>query len=200
VFSTLDNRRDPHSGIFIKASQDFAGVGGDNHFVKSIGDLRAYREILPQSDIIGMVRLGGGNITGLGQNVPVPVNFAYGGDLVRGFANYGIGPRGATTGISYGGKNFAVATAEVQFPMPIVPDDFGLRGAFFADAGSVWGLDPVTVSEAINSTGFALRASAGFSILWASPFGLLRGDFGFPITKASSDQTQVFRFSAGTQF
>jgi outer membrane protein insertion porin family len=37
-------------------------------------------------------------------------------------------------------------------------------------------------------------------LLWASPFGLLRADFAYPVTKEDYDETQVFRFSAGTQF
>ena len=39
------------------------------------------------------------------------------------------------------GKNFAAATAEAQFPLPLVPPDFGLKGAVFADAGVLYGLD-----------------------------------------------------------
>lgn len=213
IFSTLDSRRDPHSGVYLRLSQDFAGAGGDRRYMKSQLDARYFREVIPQSDIIGMVRVGGGNITGIGQPVAAADNFAYGGDLVRGFANYGIGPRGNVTGIGYGGKNFAVATAEVQFPMPMIPDDFGLRGAFFADAGSLWGIDLPTGftacptgagagAECINggSGSPKLRASVGASILWASPFGLLRADFGFALKKEPYDQPQVFRFSAGTTF
>jgi len=46
----------------------------------------------------------------------------------------------------------------------------------------------------------SIRSSVGASLLWASPFGLLRADFAYPVTKESYDETQVFRFSAGTQF
>lgn len=31
------------------------------------------------------------------------------------------------------------ATAEVQFPIPVVPEGFGLRGALFADVATLYG-------------------------------------------------------------
>ena len=31
------------------------------------------------------------------------------------------------------------ATAEVRFPLPFIPEDLGISGAAFADAGSLWG-------------------------------------------------------------
>ncbi len=45
-----------------------------------------------------------------------------------------------------------------------------------------------------------MRASVGVGVLWKSPFGPIRADFGIPILKARGDQTQIFRFSGGTQF
>ena len=74
--------------------------------------------------------------------------------------------------------------------------DFGLRGAVFADAGTLFDVDTDNDIEDDAS----IRSSVGGSILWASPFGLLRADFAYPITKEDYDKTQVFRFSAGTQF
>ena len=58
-----------------------------------------------------------------------------------------------------------------------------------------------------NSGGFvnymdanSIRSSVGASIMWSSPFCLLRADFAHALTKEAYDQTQIFRFSAGTQF
>jgi outer membrane protein insertion porin family len=45
-----------------------------------------------------------------------------------------------------------------------------------------------------------IRMSAGASIIWDSPFGPLRFDFAYPITKAGYDRTQFFAFGGGTHF
>ncbi|KAB2871670.1 MAG: BamA/TamA family outer membrane protein, partial [Bauldia sp.] len=45
-----------------------------------------------------------------------------------------------------------------------------------------------------------VRSSVGASILWSSPVGVLRADFSHDLSKASTDDTQFFRFSAGKTF
>jgi outer membrane protein insertion porin family len=44
----------------------------------------------------------------------------------------------------------------------------------------------------------ALRASAGISIGWKSPFGPIQIDLGIPILKTPYDRTEIIHFSAGT--
>lgn len=207
VYSTIDNMADPSDGMFVKLSQDVAGVGGDLHYIRSNVDARLYKEILYGADIVGLIRVHGGNITGLGESVRVKDNFFKGGETVRGFAPYGMGPRdktgddGIDDGLALGGKNYAAATAEVQFPIPLLPEDFGLRGAVFADAGTLFDVDlPGGVASTEVDDDMSIRSSVGASVLWASPFGLLRGDFAYALTKESYDETQIFRFSAGSQF
>jgi outer membrane protein insertion porin family len=46
----------------------------------------------------------------------------------------------------------------------------------------------------------AVRASAGASLIWDSPFGPLRFDFAYPFLKQSYDRTQFFSFGGGTKF
>ena len=202
TFSTIDNKLDPHSGNFFRLTQDFAygmyNGGGTTSYMRTVADTRAYHEFIRQSDIVGMFQVQGGNILSFGGPISPVDNFYKGGETIRGFATYGIGPR-TTTGIAVGGKNYVSATAEVQFPIPILPDDFGLRGAVFADAGTLFGADQGTYGGVIQD-GPVIRTSAGASILWASPFGLIRADFGWALTQAPYDQPQLFRFSAGQSF
>lgn len=47
---------------------------------------------------------------------------------------------------------------------------------------------------------FSLRATAGVSVSWNSPFGPVRFDFAEILLKEEYDQTEGFRFSAGTNF
>jgi outer membrane protein insertion porin family len=205
VYSTLDNELDPRDGMYAKFTQDVAGVGGDTRYVRTMADARYYQQIFYGSDIVGMLRMQGGNIFGLGEDVRTQDNFFKGGETIRGFAPYGIGARLSDPGdaddeMPLGGKNYVAATAEIQFPLPILPSDFGLRGAVFADAGTLFDVDAPTGYAGTIQDDASIRSSVGASVLWASPFGLLRGDFAYALTKESYDKTQIFRFSAGTQF
>jgi outer membrane protein insertion porin family len=42
-----------------------------------------------------------------------------------------------------------------------------------------------------------VRSSIGSSLIWDSPFGPLRLDYAYPVSKASSDITQRLHFGAG---
>jgi outer membrane protein insertion porin family len=208
TYSTIDNTTSPTEGWYFKLNQDFAGVGGDARYVKTTGDARVYNPILPGSDWIGMLKVTGGNITGLGQQVATSDNFFLGGETIRGFAPWGFGPRETGTGsnMAVGGKTYVAGTAEVDFPIPFLPPDFGLKGGVFADAGTLFGDDvPADCVYAGAGTcqvsdGAVLRSSVGASIIWASPLGSIRADLAAPLTKAAYDQTQFFRLGAGTQF
>jgi outer membrane protein insertion porin family len=46
----------------------------------------------------------------------------------------------------------------------------------------------------------ALRASAGLSIGWKSPFGPIQIDLGVPFIKTDYDRPQIIHFTAGTGF
>ncbi len=207
TYSTLDSRLDPHEGLYFRFAQDFAGIGGDARFIRSTADARWYTPLLDNNDIVGLVKVGAGNITGLGQPVSTIDDFFKGGETIRGFASLGYGPRynDGTTNIALGGKNYINGTAEVQFPLPAVPPDLGLRGAFFADAGVLWGADvPSNCTGGCNPSkvmdDMGIRSSVGASILWQSPFGMIRADFAQALTKKSYDSTQFFRIGTNAAF
>jgi outer membrane protein insertion porin family len=137
-------------------------------------------------------------------------HFQLGPSLVRGFAPNGIGPRDLTPGTSQdalGGTMFWGASVEFQVPLYFVPKDVGIRGAVFADAGSLWNYKgPTFYSVTGENIAGALadsksvRSSVGVGLVWDSPFGPLRFDYSFPITKESYDRIQQFRFGGGTKF
>jgi outer membrane protein insertion porin family len=205
VYNTLDNVQFPRDGVYAKWSEEFAGAGGDAKYVRSQIDARYYRELWADWGVIGMVRGRAGNISGLGQKVELIDNFFFGGETIRGFASQGYGPRDNVTQEALGGRNFWAATAEVSMPVPGTPDEFGLFVSAFADAGQLWSVDKralppaaAGVFEPIDDN--KVRASVGVGLMWRSPFGPLRADFGFPVSKSKYDETQVFRFSGGTTF
>ncbi len=224
-YNTLDNRKDPTSGLFIELRNDVAGLGGDSQFFRTSGDLRYYHGIF--EDLVGIIHLQGGEIKGFGSEDQLRIadEFQLGPTLVRGFAPSGIGPRDISNLAAYkynplGGSTYAGASAEVQFAIPYLPRDLGLRGALFTDAGTLFGYQGKTnfgapgqacvASEvAPNFTqgtcvqvrdSASIRSSVGASILWASPLGPIRFDYAYALTKDTYDVTQAFRFSGGTSF
>ncbi len=96
-----------------------------------------------------------------------------------------------------GGTSYYAASVEAQFPLPLINRSYGLRGAVFADAGSLFDNDFGGFGITDDNE---LRASVGASIIWDSPFGPLRADFAYPVAKADYDETQFFRFGVSTKF
>ena len=142
--NTLDNNKNPTKGILVNLNQDFAGVGGDVNFIRTTGDFYTYHEVVP--DVVGVLKLQGGYITGWGnRNLRMLDQFQMGPNLVRGFAPAGIGPRDLTqfpfTGVqgdALGGTMYWGASLEFQTPVYFLPKDTGIKVAAFADAGSLW--------------------------------------------------------------
>lgn len=235
-YNTIDNYRNPHNGWLATMSQDVAGLGGFSRYLRTIGDVRYFHEIPYLDDVVGIARVQGGHLLPFGGYTPrIQDNFNLGPSLVRGFAPGGIGPRdsnifttyNARYGNSLGGSDYVGGSLEVQFPLWGLPKDLGLRGALFADAGSLWNfqgrtnysnnlptIPGVTCLAAYtpaagfgqgtcvvpNSNAFRIRSSVGASLLWNSPMGPIRFDYAVVTSKANSDITQNFRFSGGTNF
>lgn len=217
TYNTLDNNKNPTSGILAKWSEDFAGLGGDVRYVKSTADVKLYTPVV--SDIVGLIHVQGGILNGWGGggdanagnpngNVRMLDNFQMGPNLVRGFEPMGIGPRDLspyTTNDALGGTKYWGASAELQMPFWFLPKETGLKGAVFADAGSLWGYEGVTsylnqTVDLADTNKMRIRSSVGVGLIWASPFGPLRFDYAVPISKVTGDRVQEFRFGGGTSF
>jgi outer membrane protein insertion porin family len=198
TYSTLDDKKAPRDGFKSQLQQDLAGLGGDVKFLRTTEDLRYYKSL--NGDLTAMVRAQGGYITGWGgQQVPLLNSFFGGPNLVRGFAVNGIGPRDLTPGSTMdnvGGSMYWATTAELQSPVPGIPQEYGLRGSVFVDAGSVFGYKGPTQGAQIASRN-VVRSSVGAGLTWASPFGPLTVDYAVPLSKAAYDVVQPLRFSAG---
>jgi outer membrane protein insertion porin family len=223
AYNTLDNNRNPTNGLLVEFKQDGAGAGGDVRFLKSTIDARLYNEIFP--DVVGLVRAQGGYATGWGgEGLRMLDHFQGGPNLVRGFAPAGFGPRDVTqafqlcndnnsgcgTNDALGGSLYWAATVEFQTPMFFAPKDFGMKIALFADAGQLLNYvgptswlapEPGATGETLRNSGNGgVRSSVGVGLIWDSPFGPLRFDLAYALTKEPYDHTQIFRFGGGTRF
>jgi len=223
-----DRRNDPiqpTGGFDFSFSQDVAGLGGDVQYIRTETSAATYRGIF--KGVRASVRLSGGFITSWNEDDGIRINnrFFRGGSNFRGFDVAGLGPRRIVRevdadgnvlrtrrGRALGGKAYYQGTAELTFPN-FLPDEYGIDTALFVEAGSVGMLDDIDiepVQEALLSpdvaavelskTGMGLRASAGLSVGWDSPFGPIRFDFSQIIRKEEYDRTETFRFSTSTRF
>ena len=215
VYNTVDNNKLPTRGMLAEIRQDVAGLGGDVNFIRTTADARLYYEIM--SDVVSVLHLQGGYVSGWGsKDLRMLDHFQMGPNLVRGFQSAGIGPRDLTLGTTndaLGGTMYWGTSFEVQIPIWGLPKDFGMRFAMFADAGSVWGYRGTTFFPA-TATGVTtvdpftgkdtndmfIRSSVGAGVIWDSPFGPIRVDYSYPITKDPNDRVQQLRFSGGTKF
>ena len=218
-YNTLDNNKNPTDGLIVDFKQDFAGVGGDVTYLKSTVDAKYYTPLV--SELIGLVHLQGGALNKIGDHdLRMLDQFQMGPNLVRGFASNGIGPRDITylnfgaTGDALGGTKYWGASLEMQMPFWFLPSEVGLKGAVYADAGSLWGYEGPTSWAATGEVNTAacpncglqyddssvVRTSVGVGLIWASPFGPLRFDYAVPLTKGKYDIVQQFRFGGGTSF
>jgi outer membrane protein insertion porin family len=221
-FNTLDNNKNPTDGLLLDFRQDFAGVGGDVTYLKSAFDGKYYTPLV--SDIVGLIHLQAGALTKIGNNdIRMLDHFQMGPNLVRGFAPNGIGPRDLTFfqyagfGDALGGTKYWGASAELQMPFWFLPKEVGLKGAVYADAGSLFDYQGPTsnvltgeINGLVNGkpcncamvydNSNIVRSSVGVGLIWASPFGPLRFDYAIPITKGKYDNVQQFKFGGGTSF
>jgi len=200
TYNTIDDMKNPHDGIYAQFTAEFAGLGGDARFAKFTARGSYYRTLSEEMDIVGLITAGAGHVQGFGGNgLRVFDMFQSSDRMIRGFEYGGIGPvDSGWQQEALGGTTYFHATAEAQFPLPVLPESYGLRGAVFADAATLFGNNLVGVNPA--STGLSWRASAGVSLIWASPFGPLRVDYAVPLKKMPFDKVQNFNFGITTRF
>ncbi len=199
TYNSLDNFSDPREGFIGQIEQEYAGLGGNSKYYKLSGRLRYYQLLSEDADIVGSLTVGAGKMWALGGAANVFDQFKIGGNEVRGFSSTGIGPR-MSNGDVLGGTSYFVASAEATFPMPGFSPEAGIRGAIFADAGTLYGNSVSLGADTANGIGQSWRASVGASLIWASPFGPLRFDYAIPVKKQAHDEVERFKFGIQTSF
>ena len=217
----------PTRGFDFQLSQDLAGIGGDVHYLRTETRASFYRGIW--KGVVASARLSGGYVFPLenGEGIRINNRFFRGGSTFRGFDVAGLGPReilrvvDPSTGEivatrrlnAQGGNAYYQGTFELSLPN-VFPEEYGIKSALFMDAGSLGTLrgpdkapsfyttDPLTGLPAAQLTKEAasLRASAGLSVFWDSPFGPIRFDFSQILRSEDYDRTETFRFSTSTRF
>ncbi|MFT4149693.1 MAG: outer membrane protein assembly factor BamA [Paracoccaceae bacterium] len=200
----------PAGGIVFRFGQDFAGLGGDVKAITTTVFAMAEQRIWHE-DVTVRAIFEGGAIHALGDYQTRVVDRYFGNGKIRGFDSNGIGPRDLNTPNedALGGNLFAVVRLESDFPLGL-PEEYGITGGLFLDAGSVWSLDNKNGGLASGCTAvsgdctvddsFHLRSAIGFSIFWTTPIGPLRFNFSKALIKEDYDQEQNFDLTISTKF
>ena len=195
-YTDVDSKIYPTDGYSAWLDTEIAGLGGDAEYV--MGKLGAgYYYPVADGWVLSAVAETGIVSSYGDENVKINERFFLGGTNLRGFEKAGLGPRDLATDDSLGGNQFYRGTLELKFPVGL-PDDMGVAGHAFTDAGSLWGIDDAATVDLVDES--SLRLAAGVGLSWRSPMGPVRIDLAQPILKEDYDVDQIFRFSFGTQF
>lgn len=199
AYDQRDSKIIAKNGYLVSISQEYAGIGGDNKYLKHEVDGKYYKSFI-QNKLTLKLSASGGDIAALGGRViRISDRFNLGDYSLRGFASGGVGPREKVTNEGLGGKRYYTFSTELNFPTP-VPEEFNLTGAVFMDLGSLWGVG-LNKAKYQSPNGIyndkSLRASVGFGFIWVTRFAPIRMDWGFAVKKKKYDDTQHFhlRFS-----
>ena len=230
TYDKLNSRINPTKGYIIKFSQNYAGIGGNVKYLQNQLYTSFYKPLYKDSVVLNLTgRMGNIRGLG-GQIVNINDSFFIGEEYIRGFDVAGIGPRvkayeGNNDKDSLGGKTFFTGTAEISFPLGL-SEEFGIRGVAFTDFGTLFDTDAskykfdndrckcsdyknVTKPKICNNgelnseyiyNSKKIRASYGVGLVWDSPLGTIKLDYGIPFRKESFDNVSRVRFSIGTYF
>nr|WP_265562645.1 outer membrane protein assembly factor BamA [Sphingomicrobium arenosum] len=152
-------------GIRASLRQDFAGLGGDVKYLRSIADATRYFRM--PADFVLSINAQGGYIAPLGHEEqdfrdPIRISDRFFGPSFRGFDIRGIGPRvlrrnydadgnlsdeATRTSNALGGKAYYFGRLELEFPTSAALENFGIRPSAFVDVGSVWDLTAPDVDD-----------------------------------------------------
>tara|TARA_R110002020_G_scaffold232139_2_gene443512 strand:+ start:28690 stop:31059 length:2370 start_codon:yes stop_codon:yes gene_type:complete len=201
---SYDTRRtglDPNAGVLFRFSQDYAGIGGDQKYVrtvaKAIGEKKFFNEELTLRATVegGAIAWNGGTSRTIDRFILTPAQ-------LRGFEAGGIGPRdtGATEGDTLGGNMYLVGRLEAAFPLGL-PEEYGVSGGVFYDVGNLWDLsDAVLGGSTVSGESGSFRHVVGVSIFWDTPVGPLQFNVSDAIKKEDYDREQKFEVTFQTQF
>lgn len=215
-YDTRNDRFSPSNGILADISYEYAGLGGDLKYGLFRTQFRYFKNVF--WDVVWRNNIAFSSLSGLdGKEVPFTKRDPLGGAYtLRGFGSGTVGKRifsqnrydqiGTNDGnpfyaptisdaervrrstLIFGGTRNLYYQTEMQYPLI---KEAGLNGVFFYDIGQS--------EDEIDSSKFVSDFGLGFR--WMSPLGLLRFEWGWPLTVDDVDRDAVnFEFSIGPPF
>jgi len=187
-----DRKFRTESGYQTFFSQEVPIISDNSEFSNSF-EVTKYKKLSARSDTVGKISFYAKTITGLSDDVRISKRLNIPTVKLRGFEKGRVGPVDNNDYI--GGNHVSALNMSATLPNIFEGLDNLDIGVFF-DAANLWGVD-YNSSLDDKST---IRSSAGVAFNLMTPIGPLSFSFANALTKASSDKTETFRFSLGTQF
>ena len=192
TYDTRDLTYQPTSGSVMTFSQDLPIVS-TNKEISNTFIFTKYKK-LNSDDMVGKVSVYLKAISSLdNSDVRISKRANLPSSRLRGFEKGKIGPidNGDFVGGNYAGSlNFSTNLPGLLYTFENI--DFN----YFVDIANVWGADYDSTIDDSNE----IRSSTGLALDYLSPIGPLNFSWTIPITKKSSDKTEIFRFNLGTTF
>lgn len=188
TYNNTDDYYLPRRGMIASASVEYAGIGGDEKFIKNINSFKYFYGLKDQIgyDIILRYKARLRLVWDEG-DLPINERLYLGGiNSVRGYDSRSIGPKNAM-GYEYGGTRSFNNSIEASFPLI---NRIKMRWALFYDYGMIGDG---------NFDDFK-RSSAGATLEWISPLGAINLIFAKAIDDKPGDETSSFEFTIGRQF
>jgi len=195
TYDSRDHHFLPTKGTQSRTAFKFAGLGGDNRFIRTDFKARWYHTLLNNPRWGGAYVLSLRGALGLSavftrpndsDSLPLGQRYFPGSPSVRGYRARSLGPKDID-GEVIGGDKQLITSLELRFPLL---KKFGLNGVTFFDSGQAF-----RPSESIDIG--EMRRSVGVGVRWFSPFGPLSVDFGFALNSEPDDETSIFNFNIG---
>ena len=191
-YDLRDSSFNPKNGFISTFYQQLPVVSENNEILNSFTYTK-YKELNKSSEMIGKasiylkaINTYDGSDVRISKRATVPYS------RLRGFEKGKVGP---IDNFDFIGGNY-VSTLNLSTNIPgLLPSLEILDFNYFIDIANVWGVD--YNSSLDNST---IRTSTGIGLNVTTPIGPLSFSLTQPLTKASSDKTETFRFNLGTTF
>ena len=193
-YSFLYDKRDqsfrPTDGYYTRFNQTLPMLSND-YSISNIFDYKTYHQLTENT--VSNISFHMSTINSLdGSDVRISDRIYLSSRKLRGFEPGKIGQKDNQ---DFVGGNYASA-ASLSTTLPtLLPELESVDFNIFLDTGNLWGVD---YDSSLDSS--KIRSSTGLSIDWLTPVGPLNFVFAKPITKASTDVEQTFRFDIGTTF
>ena len=191
TYSKLNSFINPTRGGFIQYKNVLSPItNSTNGSLKNVILLKKYIPLADNSYTFSYQSRIGNILSLQDTELKSDEKFSLGGRWLRGFDNYGVGPRKSKT--SYiGGNNIIAVKLDLKKPL-IQNSDNPVDLNLFTDFGTVYGnkTDPTFNTNSI-------RASYGFGFNFYSPIGPIGFSWGFPISDESHDIKRMFNFNIG---
>ena len=185
----LDQNFQPTDGYRASFSQTLPIYSDDNSIENKINASK-YHSL--SDNLILSAKFFFKAINSLDDDVRVSKRVYIPGSRLRGFEAGKIGPKDGT---QYVGGNYGSAV-NLNTSLPNFFTEFeNLDFSFFLDAANLWQVD---YDSSLDSD--KIRSSTGISANWFTPIGPLSFSYAIPLSEASGDKTESFRFQIGTSF